>query len=78
LFEHPYTDETRAEKTILCPEHLEVAKEAASESFVLLQNNHQFLPLSSNMKSVAVIGPLADGLTIRWEPGYSTVKKKTP
>ncbi len=60
LFEHPYTDETRAEKTILCPEHLEVAKEAASESFVLLQNNHQILPLSSNMKSVAVIGPLAD------------------
>ncbi|MCW0483784.1 beta-glucosidase BglX [Gaoshiqia sediminis] len=60
LFDQPYTDETLAEKTILAPEHLEVAKQAASESFVLLQNNNQLLPLSKEVKSVAVIGPLAD------------------
>lgn len=60
LFDQPYTDETLAETVILAPGHLEVAKEAASESFVLLQNNNQVLPLSKEVKSVAVIGPLAD------------------
>jgi len=60
LFDHPYTDETLAEKTILAPENLAVAKEAASESFVLLQNKNETLPLSADIKSVAVIGPLAD------------------
>lgn len=60
LFEHPYADESLAEKTLLAPENLEVAKQAASESFVLLQNKNQLLPLSSDLKAVAVIGPLAD------------------
>ncbi|WP_163710915.1 beta-glucosidase BglX [Mangrovibacterium lignilyticum] len=60
LFDNPYTDESLAAKTILAPENLEVAKEAASESFVLLQNKQQLLPLSRELKSVAVIGPLAD------------------
>ena len=60
LFDHPYTDETLAEKTILSPENLEIARQAASESFVLLQNKKQLLPLSKEVKSVAVIGPLAD------------------
>ncbi|WP_321290714.1 glycoside hydrolase family 3 N-terminal domain-containing protein [uncultured Sunxiuqinia sp.] len=60
LFDHPYTDETLAEKTILSEEHKEIAKEAASESFVLLQNKNEILPLSNEISSVAVIGPLAD------------------
>lgn len=60
LFDHPYTNESLAAKTILAPENLEVAKQAASESFVLLQNKNQLLPLAPNVKSVAVIGPLAD------------------
>jgi beta-glucosidase len=60
LFDHPYTDETLAEKTILSEKHKEIAKEAASESFVLLQNKNEILPLSKDINSVAVIGPLAD------------------
>jgi beta-glucosidase len=39
---------------------LELAKNAALKSIVLLKNNNRILPLSSKIKSVAVIGPLAD------------------
>ena len=60
LFDQPYTDESLAAKTILSERHLEIAKEAASESFVLLQNKNELLPLSKSISSVAVIGPLAD------------------
>jgi beta-glucosidase len=60
LFENPYTDETAAAKTILSEKNKQIAKEAAAESFVLLQNKNELLPLSKNISSVAVIGPLAD------------------
>ncbi len=60
LFEHPYTDETLAKKTILSDKNKAIAKRVASESFVLLQNKNEILPLSKNIHSVAVIGPLAD------------------
>ncbi|WP_430973133.1 beta-glucosidase BglX [Sunxiuqinia rutila] len=60
LFENPYTDETLAEKTLLAEKHKEIAQQAASESFVLLQNKNELLPLSKDISSVAVIGPLAD------------------
>ncbi|SFE55388.1 beta-glucosidase BglX [Sunxiuqinia elliptica] len=60
LFDQPYTDESLAAKTILSERHLEIAKEAASESFVLLQNKNELLPLSKSISSIAVIGPLAD------------------
>lgn len=60
LFDHPYTDEILAEKTILSEKHKEIAKEAASESFVLLQNKNEILPLQKDIGSVAVVGPLAD------------------
>lgn len=60
LFDNPYTDESAAAKSILSDKNLQVAKEAASESFVLLQNNNNVLPLSKDLSSVAVIGPLAD------------------
>ena len=42
------------------PESLALAKTAAMKSAVLLKNNNGFLPLSKDIKSVAVIGPLAD------------------
>ena len=60
LFEHPYTDESLAAQTILSDKNKEVAKQMASESFVLLQNKNELLPLSKEINSVAVIGPLAD------------------
>jgi beta-glucosidase len=60
LFEHPYIDETREEATLNNPQHHELAKRAAIESHVLLKNDNQLLPFSKNIKSIAVIGPLAD------------------
>jgi len=64
LFDHPYTDENLPSYQPT-PEKRELAKKAAEESFVLLKNEGvpgtgRLLPLASDLKSVALIGPLAD------------------
>jgi beta-glucosidase len=40
--------------------HQELALQAAREGIVLLKNEKQLLPLSRNLKSIAVIGPNAN------------------
>ncbi|WP_026473375.1 beta-glucosidase BglX [Alkaliflexus imshenetskii] len=59
LFDNPYieTDKTRLAYS---EEHLQAAKIAAEESFVLLKNNNNVLPLNDRVKTIAVIGPMAD------------------
>lgn len=52
------------------PEHKEVARRAACESMVLLENKNNILPLSKTTRKVAVIGPGADDL----QPGDYTPK----
>jgi len=61
LFEDPfrYCSEERAKTEILKPEHLQLAREAAGQSFVLLKNEGQVLPLRKT-GTVALIGPLAN------------------
>ena len=60
LFENPYVD-PEAEKQILDPSFLEHARKVARQSTVMLKNDNGTLPLSEGgIKSVAVIGPLAD------------------
>jgi beta-glucosidase len=59
LFENPYTD-VMAEQNLPIPEYLEHARKVARQSVVLLKNDHNTLPLSPGISSVAVIGPLAD------------------
>jgi beta-glucosidase len=59
LFENPYTNPNDYPKQ-LNESNLKVAKEIAKESFVLLKNDNQILPLQTNISSIAVIGPLAD------------------
>lgn len=59
LLDNPYTDETRRDKVMLCQEHLDLARKAAEESFVLLKNKGEVLPLKEG-KKLALIGPLAD------------------
>jgi beta-glucosidase len=60
LFDKPYIDESLEAKTLLTPEHRKAAREIATESFVLLKNDNQTLPLRKNIKELAIIGGLAD------------------
>ena len=60
LFESPYTDPGEY-PALANDEHLSVAREAALQSLVLLQNDGNVLPLDANeLDSIAVIGPLSD------------------
>lgn len=52
------------------PAHKEVARRAAHESIVLLENKNDLLPLSKTTRKIAVIGPGADDL----QPGDYTPK----
>ncbi|MGO9405412.1 MAG: glycoside hydrolase family 3 N-terminal domain-containing protein [Terriglobales bacterium] len=65
LFEHPYADEARARQAFFLPESLHLAQTVAERSFVLLKNapgagGGPLFPISKDVKTVAVIGPLAD------------------
>lgn len=62
LFEDPYRycDPQRERETIMKKEFLDVARDIARKSIVLLKNERQTLPLSRNVKRIAVIGPLAE------------------
>ncbi len=61
LFEHPYIDESQVQSVLATPEHRQLARRAAQRSAVLLRNEGQLLPLRlPAVKSLAVIGPLAD------------------
>lgn len=62
LFERPYVDEGLLEKVVATPEHRQTSRWAAQRSMVLLRNEGGLLPLSKNLKNVAVIGPLADSM----------------
>ena len=60
LFENPFkdADEEAEKELLLCADHREKAKEAAKETFVLLENNG-ILPLKKEEK-VAFIGPYTE------------------
>jgi len=61
LFSDPYKfcDPERPKKDIYTQENKDVARKIASESFVLLKNNNNLLPLNKKGR-IALIGPLAD------------------
>jgi beta-glucosidase len=42
------------------PEHRQLARKAAQQSMVLLKNSNHTLPLSKDIKTIAVVGPNAD------------------
>lgn len=43
-------------------EHLELAREVARQSIILLKNKNELLPLNKKIKTIAVIGPNADNI----------------
>ena len=59
LFENPYVSPEQAKKIVRSPEHKELAREVARQGTILLKNDG-LLPLSKNIKCIAVIGPNAD------------------
>lgn len=60
LFDNPYVDEKLSSTVMYAPSHLEAAKQAAVESAILLKNDKEILPLQSSVKTVAVVGPMAN------------------
>src|SRR2546430_1566171 len=62
LFDDPYHGATveREQAALLAPAHRQLARRVAEESIVLLKNDAQRLPLAASVKTIAVIGPLAD------------------
>jgi beta-glucosidase len=66
----PYSKLAGAPDPVSSPEHNQVARQVARESVVLLKNANAFLPLRREaLKSVAVIGPLADVVLPDWYGG---------
>ncbi|MFZ1942558.1 MAG: glycoside hydrolase family 3 N-terminal domain-containing protein [Acidobacteriaceae bacterium] len=64
IFDHPYVDENRPPYQAT-PEKRALARKAAEESIVLLQNRAEegqpkLLPISNHVHTIALIGPLAD------------------
>ena len=60
LFDQPFTDPDSF-PAIANPDHLAVARQAALQSIVLLENKDNALPLAKEgLDSLAVIGPMAD------------------
>ncbi|HYK88076.1 MAG TPA: glycoside hydrolase family 3 C-terminal domain-containing protein [Acidobacteriota bacterium] len=60
LFKNRYVDPDRAVALSHTPANEALALRAAREGIVLLKNEKELLPLSKNVKSIAVIGPNAD------------------
>ena len=62
LFDDPYKccDKEREQNEIMTPEHLSFARKLAARSCVLLKNENKTLPVPDWIKTLAVIGPLAD------------------
>jgi beta-glucosidase len=61
LFNDPYrfSDAEREKQVLNIAQHVEAAKDIARKSIVLLKNEHQVLPLSKDLGSIAIIGPIA-------------------
>lgn len=80
LFDDPYRycNEQRAATEIFTPANRSEARKIASQSFVLLKNNH-VLPFSAH-KKVALVGPLAnakENMTGTWSVGADNTQSIT-
>jgi beta-glucosidase len=60
LFDQPFVDEKLERTAIFNSASVAAAREIAARSLVLLKNDHDVLPLDKKVRSIALIGPLAD------------------
>ncbi|HEX8839636.1 MAG TPA: glycoside hydrolase family 3 N-terminal domain-containing protein, partial [Sphingomicrobium sp.] len=70
LFENPYPDVATAQAKTATPDAIALAREAAGKSIVLLKNDRKLLPLTGNIRRLAVLGTHAKDTPIG---GYSDV-----
>jgi beta-glucosidase len=81
LFSHPLTNPNRVKTAELTPASLAAARATADKSMVLLNNRDGALPLSTGLKSIAVVGPLASDPSDQLGPdvpiGYSASDLKS-
>jgi beta-glucosidase len=78
LFDDPYRycDEKRSATEVFTPKNRMDAREIAAQSFVLLKNNNNLLPLAKG-KKIALVGPLAnakENMTGTWSVGADNSK----
>lgn len=71
LFENPYPDFDVIDE-IMSEESIKVSNNVASESMVLLKNERGLLPLSRDIKKIAIIGPHANSYRSMFG-GYTSV-----
>jgi beta-glucosidase len=77
LFEHPFVDADKANAAVEDPANRPLARKAAGESLVLL-NNEGVLPLSRKVHKVLVTGPSSDsptnqlgGWSVAWQGAFN-------
>lgn len=58
LFDNPYVDENK--NVAYSPEFIEKTLKLTTESAILLKNDNKTLPFSSKVKTIALVGPMAD------------------
>ncbi len=84
LFDNPYTEESLIANVFHNEKHRNLALEAGHKSIILLKNEGNVLPLSKNIKRLALVGNLANissigGYSPRESKGvtlYEAMKKK--
>lgn len=62
LFENPYPDSKALKEALHRTETDRLNEELARKSFILLKNDRKLLPLSKEVKKIAVLGPHADNV----------------
>ena len=77
LFDDPYTDTLYYKENNLSKNYKDsIALQLAEESIVLLKNENNLLPLSRNIKRIALIGPFADNNNDPTGPGQGVINRK--
>jgi beta-glucosidase len=70
LFDNPYVSEDPIKLASLATEGTDLSQRLAAESVTLLKNEKSLLPLSRDIKNIAVIGPHADSALVGF-PAYT-------
>lgn len=77
LFDNPETDPELNGRVCRSQSHLDLSLEAARKSLVLLKNDNQLLPLSRDIRKIALLGPSADVIRFGDYSGKGDGKAKT-